>query len=164
MSSIIYLPSARNGYRLGDGKLVDGLVFDGLTDVYNQYHMGVAAELCAKECGFTREAQDEYAVNSYKRSAAAWAAGKFNNEVSVEIKDRKGNVVLIKEDEEYKNVNLEKIPTLKCLSRKTEVRINACTLNDGASALVLMSKAKAEKFRLKPLAKECKLCRCGTCS
>lgn len=157
MSSVpYYLPNARNGYRLGDGKLVDGLVFDGLTDVYNQYHMGVAAELCAKECGFTREAQDEYAINSYKRSAAAWAAGKFNDEIApVEIKDRKGNVVLIKEDEEYKNVNLEKIPTLKPVFQKegTVTAANASTLNDGASALVLMSKAKAEKLGLKPLAK-----------
>jgi acetyl-CoA C-acetyltransferase len=157
MSSVpYYLPNARNGYRLGDGKLVDGLVFDGLTDVYNQYHMGVAAELCAKECGFTREAQDEYAVNSYKRSAAAWAAGKFNDEIApVEIKDRKGNVVLVKEDEEYKNVNLEKIPTLKPVFQKdgTVTAANASTLNDGASALVLMSKAKAEKLGLKPLAK-----------
>lgn len=157
MSSVpYYLPNARNGYRLGDGKLVDGLVFDGLTDVYNQYHMGVAAELCAKECDFTREAQDEYAINSYKRSAAAWAAGKFNDEIApVEIKDRKGNVVLVKEDEEYKNVNLEKIPTLKPVFQKdgTVTAANASTLNDGASALVLMSKAKAEKLGLKPLAK-----------
>jgi acetyl-CoA C-acetyltransferase len=157
MSSVpYYLPNARNGYRLGDGKLVDGLVFDGLTDVYNQYHMGVAAELCAKECGFTREQQDAYAIDSYKRSAAAWAAGKFNDEIApVEIKDRKGNVVLVKEDEEYKNVNLEKIPTLKPVFQKdgTVTAANASTLNDGASALVLMSKARAEKLGLKPLAK-----------
>lgn len=157
MSSVpYYLPNARNGYRLGDGKLVDGLVFDGLTDVYNQYHMGVAAELCAKECGFTREQQDAFAIESYKRSAAAWAAGKFNDEIApVEIKDRKGNVVLVKEDEEYKNVNLEKIPTLKPVFQKdgTVTAANASTLNDGASALVLMSKAKAEKLGLKPLAK-----------
>ena len=157
MSSVpYYLPNARNGYRLGDGKLIDGLVFDGLTDVYNQYHMGVAAELCAKECGFSREEQDAYAVESYKRSAAAWAAGKFNDEIApVEIKDRKGNVVLVKEDEEYKNVNLEKIPTLKPVFQKdgTVTAANASTLNDGASALVLMSKAKAEKSGLKPLAK-----------
>ncbi len=157
MSSVpYYLPNARNGYRLGDGKLVDGLVFDGLTDVYNQYHMGVAAELCAKECGFTREQQDTYAVESYKRSAAAWAAGKFNEEViPVEIKDRKGNVITVKEDEEYKNVNLEKIPTLKPVFQKdgTVTAANASTLNDGASALVLMSKAKADKLGIKPLAK-----------
>ncbi|MCG3164818.1 MAG: Acetyl-CoA acetyltransferase [Bacteroidia bacterium] len=157
MSSVpYYLPNARNGYRLGDGKLVDGLVFDGLTDVYNQYHMGVAAELCAKECGFTREQQDAFAIESYKRSAAAWQAGKFNDEIApVEIKDRKGNVVLVKEDEEYKNVNLEKIPTLKPVFQKdgTVTAANASTLNDGASALVLMSKAKAEKLGIKPLAK-----------
>jgi len=157
MSSVpYYLPNARNGYRLGDGKLVDGLVFDGLTDVYNQYHMGVAAELCAKECGFSREDQDNFAISSYKRSAAAWAAGKFNDEIAaVEIKDRKGNVVLVKEDEEYKNVNLEKIPTLKPVFQKdgTVTAANASTLNDGASALVLMSKSKAEKLGIKPIAK-----------
>lgn len=151
-----YLPNARNGYRLGDGKLVDGLVFDGLTDVYNQYHMGVAAELCAKECGFSREEQDAFAIESYKRSAAAWAAGKFNDEIApVELKDRKGNVVLVKEDEEYKNVNLEKIPTLKPVFQKdgTVTAANASTLNDGASALVLMSKAKADKLGIKSIAK-----------
>lgn len=151
-----YLPNARTGYRLGDGKLVDGLVFDGLTDVYNQYHMGVAAELCAKECGFTREQQDAYAIESYKRSAAAWQTGKFNDEiVSVEIKDRKGNVIAVKEDEEYKNVNLEKIPMLKPVFQKdgTVTAANASTLNDGASALVLMSKTKAEQLGIKPLAK-----------
>lgn len=151
-----YLPQARTGYRLGDGKLVDGLVFDGLTDVYNQYHMGNAAELCAKECGFSREEQDAYAIESYKRSAAAWEAGKFNDEViPVEIKDRKGNVTVINEDEEYKNVKLDKIPALKPVFQKegTVTAANASTLNDGAAALVLMSKAKAEKLGLKPLAK-----------
>jgi len=151
-----YLTSARNGYRLGDGKLIDGLVFDGLTDVYNQYHMGMAAELCAKECNISREAQDAFAIESYKRSAAAWQAGKFNDEIApVEIKDRKGNITLMKEDEEYKNVNLEKIPTLKPVFQKdgTVTAANASTLNDGAAALVLMSKAKADKLGLKPLAK-----------
>lgn len=151
-----YLDTARTGYRLGDQKAIDGLVKDGLTDVYGNVHMGVCAELCAKEYGFTREDQDNFAVQSYTRSAEAWKAGKFNNEiVPVEVVDRKGNVTLITEDEEYKNVNLEKLPTLRPVFQKdgTVTAANASTLNDGASALVLMSKEKAEQLGIKPLAK-----------
>lgn len=157
MSSVPhYLPNSRNGFRLGDAKLVDGLVFDGLTDVYNQYHMGNAAELCAKDCSISREEQDAYAVESYNRSAAAWQAGKFNNEiVPVEVPQRKGDPVVVNEDEEYKNVKMDKIPALRPVFQKegTVTAANASTLNDGAAALVLMSKEKAEELGLKPIAK-----------
>jgi len=151
-----YLDTARTGYRLGDNKVIDGLVKDGLTDVYGNVHMGVCAELCAKEYGFTREDQDAFAVQSYTRSAEAWKAGKFSNEiVPVEVTDRKGNITLISEDEEYKNVNLEKLPTLRPVFQKdgTVTAANASTLNDGASALILMSGEKVKELGLKPLAK-----------
>lgn len=150
-----YLNGARTGYRLGDNKVVDGLVKDGLTDVYNNYHMGNAAELCAKEHNISREAQDEFAIESYKRSAAAWDAGKFNDEiVPVTIETRKGTVVVDK-DEEYTNVMMEKIPGLRPVFQKdgTVTAANASTLNDGASALILVSKEKMEALGLKPLAK-----------
>ncbi|MDQ3192038.1 MAG: acetyl-CoA C-acyltransferase [Bacteroidota bacterium] len=150
-----YLDNARTGYRLGNGNVIDGLVKDGLTDVYNNYHMGNAAELCAKECNISREAQDEYAIESYKRSAAAWKEGKFNNEiVPVEIPQRKGDPIIFKEDEEYKNVKFEKIPELRPVFVKdgTVTAANASTINDGAAALVLMSKEKAEELGVKPLA------------
>ncbi|MBS1647980.1 MAG: acetyl-CoA C-acyltransferase [Bacteroidetes bacterium] len=150
-----YLDNARNGYRLGNGTVIDGLVKDGLTDVYNQSHMGNSAELCAKEYGISREAQDAYAIESYKRSAQAWKEGKFTEEVvPVTVSSKKGDVV-IAEDEEYKQVNFEKIPQLKPVFQKegTVTAANASTLNDGAAALVLMSKEKAEKLGLKPLAK-----------
>lgn len=151
-----YLPNSRNGFRLGDAKLVDGLVFDGLTDVYNQYHMGNAAELCAKECNVSREEQDAYAIESYNRSAAAWQAGKFNGEiVPVEVPQRKGDPITVSEDEEYKNVKMDKIPALRPVFQKegTVTAANASTLNDGAAALVLMSKEKAEELGVKPIAK-----------
>lgn len=151
-----YLDTARTGFRLGDQKAIDGLVKDGLTDVYGNVHMGVCAELCAKEYGFSREDQDAFAVQSYTRSAEAWKAGKFNDEiVPVEVVDRKGNVTQITEDEEYKAVNLEKLPTLRPVFQKdgTVTAANASTLNDGASAVVLMSKEKAEALGIKPLAK-----------
>ncbi len=151
-----YLDGARTGYRLGDNKAIDGLVKDGLTDVYNNFHMGNAAELCAKDRNISREEQDTFAIQSYQRSAAAWSAGKFNNEIApVEVIDRKGNVTLISEDEEYKNVMLDKIPSLRPVFQKdgTVTAANASTLNDGASALVLMSKEKAEAMGIKPLAK-----------
>ena len=150
-----YLDNARNGYRLGNGTVIDGLVKDGLTDVYNNYHMGNAAELCAKECHISRGEQDAFAIESYKRSAAAWAAGKFKDEiVPVEIPQRKGEPIIFKEDEEYKNVKFEKIPELRPVFQKdgTVTAANASTLNDGAAALVLMSKEKAEKLGIKPLA------------
>ncbi|MBL4657058.1 MAG: acetyl-CoA C-acyltransferase, partial [Flavobacteriales bacterium] len=142
-----YLPKARTGYRLGDGTIQDGLVLDGLTDVYNEYHMGNAAELCAKECNISREEQDAFAIESYERSARAWADGKFSEEViPVEVPQRRGDAIVVSEDEEYKNVKLEKIPTLRPVFQKegTVTAANASTLNDGAAALVLMSKEKAE--------------------
>jgi len=151
-----YLQGSRKGYKMGDVKVVDGMVHDGLFDVYNKYHMGNAAELCAKECNISREEQDEYAIESYKRSAAAWKAGKFSDEViPVEVPQRKGDPVIVNEDEEYKNVKLEKIPALRPVFQKegTVTAANASTLNDGASALVLMSKERAEALGVKPLAK-----------
>jgi acetyl-CoA C-acetyltransferase len=151
-----YLDGARNGYRLGNGVVIDGLVKDGLTDVYHQNHMGNSAELCAKECNITREEQDAYAIESYKRAGAAWAAGKFNDEiVSVEIPQKKGDPIKFNHDEEYKLVKFEKIPELRPVFQKdgTVTAANASTLNDGAAALVLMSKSQAEKLGLKPLAK-----------
>ena len=151
-----YLDKARNGYRLGDGKIIDGLVKDGLWDVYNDYHMGSAAELCATDCKISREDQDAYAIESYKRSQAAQLAGKFKNEIAaVEIKDRKGEISLISEDEEVYSVKFDKIPSLKAVFKKdgTVTAANASTLNDGAAALVLMSKEKAEQLGIKPLAR-----------
>jgi acetyl-CoA C-acetyltransferase len=151
-----YLDKARKGYRLGNGTVIDGMVFDGLTDPFGNFHMGVAGELCAKECGISRQDQDAYAIESYTRSAAAWKAGYFKNEVvPVEIPQRKGPAVVFAEDEEYKNVNFDRIPTLPTVFDKagTITAANASTLNDGAAAVVLMSKEKAEKLGIKPLAK-----------
>ena len=157
MSNIpYYLLKARYGYKYGSGELVDGLQYDGLTDVYNHCAMGVCADNTAKEMNITRQDQDNYAINSYKRSAESWKAGRFKDEVvPVEVKDRKGNVTMFAEDEEYKNVNFEKIPGLKPVFTKdgSVTAANASTINDGASALVLMSKEKAEQLGLKPLAK-----------
>ncbi len=150
-----YLENNRWGAKYGNGVVVDGIAKDGLIDVYGNVPMGNCAELCAKEMNFTREQQDAFAIESYKRSAAAWAAGKFKEEiVPVEIVTKKGTV-LITEDEEYKNVNFEKIPGLKPVFQKdgTVTAANASTMNDGAAALVLMSKEKAEALGLKPLAK-----------
>lgn len=150
-----YVEKARYGYRYGHGQMIDGIVKDGLTDVYHQTAMGVSAELCAKEHGISREEQDAFAIESYKRSAAAWAAGKFADEVvPVTVKTRKGDVV-VGEDEEYKNVNFEKVPALKPVFQKdgTVTAANASTINDGAAALVLMSADKAKELGLKPLAR-----------
>ena len=150
-----YLENNRWGAKYGNGVVVDGLVKDGLTDVYNNFPMGNCAELCAKEYNFTREDQDAFAIESYKRSAAAGEAGKFKEEiVPVEIVTKKGTV-LFTEDEEYKSVNFEKIPGLKPVFQKdgTITAANASTMNDGAAALVLMSKEKADALGLKPLAK-----------
>jgi acetyl-CoA C-acetyltransferase len=156
MSSVpFYLENNRWGAKYGNGVVVDGLAKDGLTDVYGNVPMGNCAELCAKEHGFTREDQDAFAIESYKRSAAAWEAGKFKEEiVPVEVVTKKGTV-LFAEDEEYKSVNFEKIPGLKPVFQKdgTVTAANASTMNDGAAALVLMSKEKAESLGLKPLAK-----------
>ncbi|MCX6180950.1 MAG: acetyl-CoA C-acyltransferase [Bacteroidetes bacterium] len=151
-----YLDKARFGAKLGDAKMIDGLVKDGLTDVYKQYHMGNAADMCAKECNISREAQDAFAIESYARSAKAWKDGKFNDEiVPVEIPSKKGDSTFVKEDEEYTNVKIDKIPTLKPVFEKdgTVTAANASTLNDGAAALVLMSKEKADALGIKPLAK-----------
>lgn len=150
-----YSDTMRWGNKYGDAKMIDGLAKDGLTDVYNNYAMGNAAELCARECNISRSDQDAYAIESYKRSAAAWAAGKFTDEiVPVEIPQRKGDAFIFKEDEEYKNVKFEKIPELKSAFIKdgSVTAANASTMNDGAAALVLMSKTKAEKLGVKPIA------------
>ena len=150
-----YVEKGRYGHRYGHGQLVDGIVKDGLTDVYHQTAMGVSAELCAKEHGISREEQDAFAIESYTRSAAAWAAGKFKEEVvPVTVKGRKGDVV-VSEDEEYKNVSFDKIPGLKPVFQKdgTVTAANASTINDGAAALVLMSADKAKALGLKPLAR-----------
>jgi acetyl-CoA C-acetyltransferase len=156
MSSVpFYSENLRWGNKYGDAKMIDGLAKDGLTDVYNNYAMGNAAELCAKECNISREEQDAFAIESYKRSQAAWAAGKFNDEIiPVEIPQRKGDPVVFKEDEEYKNVNFEKVPQLKSAFIKdgSVTAANASTMNDGAAALVLMSKEKADKLGIKPIA------------
>jgi len=151
-----YVKNTRTGQKLGDMKMLDGMVLDGLTDVYNKYHMGNAAELCASECNISREEQDAFAVESYKRSAKAWADGKFNDEiVPVEVPQRRGEPVIVSEDEEYKNVKLDKLPNLRPAFQKegTVTAANSSTLNDGASALVLVSKEKMEAMGLKPIAK-----------
>ncbi|RZK35124.1 MAG: acetyl-CoA C-acyltransferase, partial [Pedobacter sp.] len=151
-----YLDKARNGYRLGHGQLTDGLVKDGLWDVYNDYHMGSAAELCATECNISREAQDNFAIASYKRAQTAQTSGKFTHEIApIEVKDRKGEISIIDTDDEPTAVKFEKIPGLKPVFKKdgTITAANASTLNDGAAALVLMSADKAKEMGIKPLAK-----------
>jgi len=151
-----YLDKARNGYRLGNGQLTDGLIKDGLWDVYNDYHMGSAAELCADECHISREDQDTFAIESYKRAQQAQKDGKFKKEITpVELKDKKGDITLFADDEEPAAVKFDKIPSLKPVFKKdgTVTAANASTLNDGAAALVLMSKEKAEELGIKPLAK-----------
>lgn len=157
MSQVPHYYFARNATKLGDVKMQDGMLTDGLTDVYNKVHMGVCAEKCATEHQFSREDQDNFAIQSYKRSAEAWEAGKFKEEiVPVEIPQRKGEPIIFAEDEEYKNVNFDRIRTLPTVFQKengTVTAANASTLNDGASALVLMSKEKMEELGLKPLAK-----------
>ncbi len=156
MSMVPHYYNARNATKLGDVKMKDGMVLDGLTDVYNQVHMGVCAEKCAKEEGFSREEQDAFAMESYNRSAKAWSEGKFADEVvPVEVPKRRGDAIVVSEDEEYKNVKMDKIPKLRPVFDKegTVTAANASTLNDGASALVLMSKEKAEALGVQPIAK-----------
>ncbi len=150
-----YSPLLRWGNKYGDVTLIDGLAKDGLTDVYDGKAMGNAAELCAKDCSVSREEQDAFAIESYKRSQAAIAAGKFDNEiVPVEIPQRKGEPVVVAKDEEPFNVKFDKIPTLNPAFVKggTVTAANASTMNDGAAALVLMSKEKANELGLKPIA------------
>lgn len=157
MSSVpFYSENMRWGNKYGNVTMIDGLAKDGLTDVYHNYAMGNAADLCARECNISREDQDTFAIDSYKRSAAAWAAGKFDNEiVPLQLTGRKGEAIIIKEDEEYKNVNFDKVPQLKPVFSKegTVTAANASTMNDGAAALVLMSGEKMKALGLTPLAK-----------
>jgi acetyl-CoA C-acetyltransferase len=151
-----YSENMRWGNKYGNVSMIDGLSKDGLTDVYHNYAMGVAADMCAKECNITREDQDAFAIESYKRSAAAWSAGKFTDEIiPLQLTGRKGEVITISEDEEYKNVNFEKVAALRPAFSKegTVTAANASTMNDGAAALVLMSKEKMESLGLKPLGK-----------
>lgn len=150
-----YLPQFRNGGRLGHGQVIDGLVKDGLWDVYNDYHMGNAAELCSKECNFSREDQDLYAIESYKRSIEATEKGYFADEMfSVKVTDRKGNVTMVEQDEELLRVNFDKIPQLRPVFQKegTVTAANSSTINDGAAALLVMSEEKAKSLGLTPLA------------
>jgi acetyl-CoA C-acetyltransferase len=157
MSMVPHYYNARVATKLGDIKMLDGMVLDGLTDVYNKVHMGVCAEKCATDYNITREDQDNFAIESYKRSAKAWSEGKFNEEiVPVSIPQRKGEPVIFAEDEEYKAVNFDRLPTLPTVFKKeggTVTAANASTLNDGASALILVSKEKMEELGLKPLAR-----------
>lgn len=151
-----YQMSARKGTKFGNTQLLDGVVHDGLTDAYDKNVMGVCAELCADEHSFSREDQDNFAIESYQRSTTAWAEGRFDEEIiPVEIPQRRGEPVIFNEDEEYKNVKLEKIPQLRPVFKKdgSVTAANASTLNDGASAVILMSKEKAEELSIKPLAK-----------
>src|SRR5665213_150508 len=155
-SAPFYAPAVRWGNKYGNSTLIDGMAKDGLTDVYNDYAMGNAAELCARECNISREEQDTFAIESYKRSQAAVNEGKFENEiVGVEIPQKKGDVKLMRKDEEPFNVKFEKIPELKSAFEKggSVTAANASTMNDGAAALVLMSKEKADELGLKPIAK-----------
>lgn len=150
-----YLDNGRYGYKYGHGQTIDGIVKDGLTDVYHNNLMGNSAELCAAKYEISREEQDAHAIDSYKRAAAAWDAGKFDAEiVPVEVVGRKGDVTLVSKDEEYKNVFFEKIPGLRPVFQKdgTVTAANASSINDGAAALVLMSADKAKELGIKPLA------------
>ncbi|MEY2963790.1 MAG: hypothetical protein RL754_1051 [Bacteroidota bacterium] len=151
-----YLPGSRTGTKLGDIKMVDGLVKDGLTDVYNKQHMGLCAETCASEHNYSREQQDAFALESYRRSAEAWDAGRFDAEiVPVEVPQRRGDALIITKDEEYTQVRPEKVPELRPVFKAdgTITAANASTINDGASAMVLMSAEKAAELGLKPVAK-----------
>jgi acetyl-CoA C-acetyltransferase len=157
MSSVPHYYNARNATKLGDTKMQDGMMLDGLLDVYNKIPMGLCAEKCATDYSITREDQDQFAIESYTRSAKAWSEGKFADEVvAVEIPQRKGDAIIFAEDEEYKAVKFDKIPTLPTVFKKEEGTVtaaNASTINDGASALILVSKEKMEELGLKPLAR-----------
>lgn len=159
MENMSLVPSylnTRTGTKLGNQTLIDGLLKDGLTDAYNQQHMGVAAELCAEEHNISREQQDQYAIESYERAAAAWENGLFNNEITpVTIPQRKGDDLTIDTDEEFSNVRFDKIPALNPVFKKegTVTAANASTLNDGACMLILASEEAIKKHQLTPLAK-----------
>ena len=157
MSNIpYYLEKARKGYRLGHGQITDGLVLDGLTDVYNQTHMGVCGEICAEEMNISKEEQDNFAIQSYEKSKAAWEAKLFKSEVTpIEIPQRRGEPILVDEDEEFRNINFEKFKKLRPVFKKdgTITAGNASTLNDGAAAIVLMSEEKAKELNIKPIAR-----------
>ena len=157
MSSVPhYFQQGRTGQKLGDMKLIDGMVKDGLTDVYSRTHMGLCAETCAKEMKISREEQDTFAIESYNKSAKSWQEKRFSEEIiPVEVPQRRGDAIIVSEDEEYKNVRMEKIPNLRPVFDKegTITAANASTLNDGASALVLMSAEKAKELNIEPLAK-----------
>ncbi|MDX5585582.1 MAG: acetyl-CoA C-acyltransferase [Aureibaculum sp.] len=155
MSSVPHYLNGRLGQKMGNINVIDGMLKDGLTNVYDGKHMGTCGDLCADEHNFSREEQDAFAIESYNRSAKAWKEGKFNAEiVPVEVPQRKGDPIIITEDEEYKNVKMEKISTLRPVFNKdgTVTAANASTLNDGAAALVLMTSEKAIELNLKPLA------------
>ena len=156
MSQTPHYVDGRNGTKFGNITMLDGITKDGLLDVYSKVPMGNCAELCATKYDITREQQDEFAINSYKRAASAWQAGKFNDEVvGVAVPQRKGDPIMIAEDEEYKNVFLDKIPALRPAFDKegTITAANASTLNDGASALILASEEAVKAHGLTPLAK-----------
>ena len=156
MSMVPHYHIARNAVKLGDVKIADGMVKDGLTDVYNKVHMGVCADQCAEEHNITREEQDNFAIESYNRASNAWNENKFNEEiVPVTVPQRRGDDLVISKDEEFTNVKLEKIPQLRAVFNKegTVTAANASTLNDGASALILMNKEKADELNIKPIAK-----------
>lgn len=156
MSMTPHYIDGRNGTKFGNITMLDGITKDGLLDVYSKVPMGNCAELCAKEYNFSREDQDNFAITSYTRAAEAWKAGRFNDEiVPVAVPQRKGDPVMFAEDEEYKNVFLDKIPSLRPAFDKegTITAANASTINDGASALILASKEAVEKYNLKPIAK-----------
>jgi len=155
MSSIPHYYNARNAKKFGPGTLEDGMQKDGLVDAYSEQAMGVYADACAVEYGFTREDQDAFAIESYKRATEAWNLGKFDNEIiPVEVPQRRGASIIVSKDEEYTNVKLEKIPTLRAAFTKdgTVTAANASTINDGAAAVVMMSLDKAKALGLKPLA------------
>jgi len=156
MSRVPHYIDGRKGVKLGTIKMEDGLLVDGLTDVYDQKHMGTCADLCATEYNFTREDQDVFAIESYNRSAKAWEEKRFSEEiVPVEIPQRRGEPIIFSEDEEYKNVKMDKIPTLRPVFSPdgTVTAANASTLNDGAAAMILMSADKAKELGLQPIAK-----------
>ena len=155
MSLIPHYMNLRNGTKFGPATMIDGMQKDGLTDAYDNSAMGVCADLCATEYNFTREDQDNFAIQSYERSAKAWDSGKFDNEVvSVPVLQRKGDPIIVSKDEEFTNVKLDKIPSLNAVFTKdgTVTAANASTINDGAAAVILMSEEKAIALGLKPLA------------